>query len=416
MKKKSLDLRILQDSFLRERIFGFRELSDEKIRERMNNLELGLNGPFYCVILFAPYLMRKNAAEIDKLLMKLLTIVREEYLRAGINCWTISDNYCNVVAVLSLDTAESYSRLNKLTSRMANELIRHYDVDMFVGIGEMVDSMAALNRSKDTAAEALAHKFTFSQDHVITAKDVKRYYNQGDEEMKKHYDRILGCFYDGNMDLLEVRLRDLFAQVCAVSDNELDSIRNVCIELTATLLRVVREMGVPATPEMNGIYTYIASMESIAVIGEWFLGYCAGLVQKVSELRKDKTQQIIEQADRYIETRLGNPELTIQAISDHVALSAAYFSNIFFRAKGIHLNEYINRARVREAQKCLLDSNEKVSAIAQNMGFTSSSYFNSVFRRYTGMTPKQFRESGRNKTGDNLEKCESSRSIQGKLK
>jgi two-component system response regulator YesN len=118
-------------------------------------------------------------------------------------------------------------------------------------------------------------------------------------------------------------------------------------------------------------------------------------MQKVSELRKDKTQQIIAQAERYIDENLGNPELTIQAISDHVDLSAPYFSNIFSRAKGIHLNEYINRARVREAQKRLLDSNDKILVIAQKLGFTSSSYFNSVFKRYTGMTPKQFRESGK---------------------
>ena len=392
MKKKSFDLRILQDSFLRERIFGFRELADEKIIERMNHLELRMDGPYYCVILFAPYLMKKDAADIDKLLMRLLNYVQDEYTRANITCSTISDNYCNVVAILSLESEESYRRLNKITLRITNEMIRHYDLDMFVGIGEMVDSIAALNRSKDTAAEALAHKFTFSQDHVITAKDVKRYYNQGDGGMQKYYDRILGCFYDGNMDLLEVRLRELLGRVSLVSDNELDSVRNVCIELTATLLRVVREMGVSGTPEINGIYTYIASMESVSAICEWFLHYCAGLMQKVSDLRKDKTQQILEMAENYIQENLGDPELNIQSISDYVDLSAAYFSGIFYRAKGIHINEYINRTRVKHAQKYLQETNEKVAVIAQNLGFSSSSYFNSVFKRYTGTTPKNFRE------------------------
>ena len=392
MESHKIDMKLLQDSFLRERVFGIRELSEEKIRQRMHNLKLNLPGPYYCVVLFAPYLMEKEAADIDRILFKLLNSVRDEYSRGGMTCYAISDTYCNIVCVLSLETESSYYKLNKLTSRMTNDLIKHFDVNMFVGIGEVVNQISVLNRSKDTAAEALAHKFTFSNDHVIDAKDVKRYYRKSDVELRFHYDWILGCFYDGNMELLAVRLRNLFDQVTKVSENPLDSIRNVCIELTATLLRVVREMGVSRTPEMDGIYTYIAQMKSAAEIEEWFLQYCSGLLQKVGDLRKDKTQQILEMVETYIQENLGNPELNIQSISDYVDLSAPYFSGIFYRAKGMHINEYINRTRVKHAQKYLQETNEKVAVIAQTLGFSSSSYFNSVFKRYTGTTPKNFRE------------------------
>ena len=97
INKKGLQL--LQDSFLRERVFGFRELSEEKIVQRMRNLDLHLEGPFYCVVLFAPYLMEKEADLIDRLLLKLLGSVRDEYRRSGMESYTISDNYCNIVGV-----------------------------------------------------------------------------------------------------------------------------------------------------------------------------------------------------------------------------------------------------------------------------------------------------------------------------
>lgn len=390
INKKGLQL--LQDSFLRERVFGFRELSEEKIVQRMRNLDLHLEGPFYCVVLFAPYLMEKEADLIDRLLLKLLGSVRDEYRRSGMESYTISDNYCNIVGVLSLPSEEAYHKLNKVTRKLTNELIRKYDVDMFVGVGEMVSQISQLNKSKDTAAEALAYKFTFSNDHVISAKDVKRYYSQGTLELKMHYDWVMGCFYDGNLDLMAVRLGNLFAEVSAVSTNSLDSVRNVCIELTASLLRVVREMGVTNSPEINGIYTYIAQMSSEAEIEAWFLNYCAGLLQKVGELRKDKNQQILNQAERYIEENLRDRDLSVQTVSDYVDLSAPYFGNLFYRIKGMHINEYINRARVKEAQRLLTESTEKVAAIAASLGFSSPNYFNSVFKRYTGTTPQRFRE------------------------
>lgn len=392
MDTRRYELKLQQDSFWRERIFGFRELSEEKIRKRMECLNLHLEGPRYSVILFAPYLMEKEADEIDRILLKLQNSVRDGYKKAGISCYTISDTYCNVVSILSVPSEEAYRKLYKLTQRIANELIRNNAVKMYVGIGEEVELISRLYRSKDTAADALAHKFSFSEKYVITARDVKRYYHQTDMELKMHYDRILGCFYDGNQELLETRLQNLFSAVQDTSDDELDSIRNVCIELTATLLRVVREMGVTGSPEMSGIYTYIAQLGSITEIGEWFLNYCSGLMRKVGELRKDKTQQIIQQAERFIETNLGDPNLSLQAVSDYVDLSAPYFSNIFYRAKGIHISEYINRARVKQAQKYLLETGDKVITIADSLGFSSPSYFNSVFKRYTGTTPNRFRE------------------------
>ena len=395
MDKKRYDEKLLQDSFWRERIFGFRELSEEKITRRMSVLNLSLRGPHYCVVLFAPYLMEKDAEKIDSIMMNLLYSVREGYRSAGIDCYTISDTYCNVVGILSVESEEAYRRLSKLTHRMTHELIRDYDVNMFVGIGEKVSLISELNKSKDTASEALAHKFSFSQDHVISARDVKRYYNQSDVELKMHYNWILGCFYDGNMELLEIRMRNLFADVTQHSPDPLDSIRNICIELTATLLRVVREMGVSRSPEMDGIYTFIAQMERISDIAEWFLQYCSGMLQKVGELRQDKTQQIMNLAENYIAENIGSPDLSIQSISDYVDLSAPYFSNIFFRAKGMHINEYINRMRVRQAQKMLTETNDKAVSIAQSLGFSSPNYFNSVFKKYTGITPKRFRETAR---------------------
>ena len=395
MDYRKRELKMLQDSFWRERVFGVRELADEKIAQRMECLQLQLDGPQYCVILFAPYLMEKEADQIDRILAGLLSSVRDEYRRNGIHCYTTSDSYCNIVAILSLDSDSVYRKLNRLTIKMTNELIQRYSVDMFVGIGEPVDRLSELNISKDTASDALAYKFTFSEEHVISAKDVKHFYNRSDVELRKHYDMVMGCFYDGNMELMAVRLHNLFSAVAEASANKLDSIRNVCIELTATLLRVVQDMGVARSPEMDSVYTYIAQIDSIPEISDWFLSYCSRLLRSVSDIRNDKTQQILDIVDRYIENNLSDPNLSVQTISDYVELSSPYFSNIFFKAKGMHINEYVNRIRIKYAQRMLTEANSKVVTIATSLGFSSPSYFNSVFKRYTGVTPSQYRSSYR---------------------
>ena len=387
------DLELLRDAFWRERVYGFRELREEKIQKRMEYLDLHLTGSCHCVILFAPYLMEKEAEVIDRTLAAILNRVRDTYRSEGFECYTILDNYCNIVAILSLGSPARLQQVEGITTAMSGELIAEHEVEMFVGVGEPVERICDLAHSKHAAAEALAYKFTFSRDHVISARDVKRFYHQSETELKVHYDRVLGCFYDGNLDLMAVRLRSLFGQVEASVRDDLDGVRNVCIELTATLQRVVREMGIDSAPQMQGVYTQIARMNTAAEMENWFLELCSVLLRQVSEARKDKVRQILELAERYIEAHLGDPDLSIQSISDYVGLSAPYFGNIFSHAKNIHVNEYINRCRVRRAQQLLQETNDKVVEIARTLGFSSPSYFNSVFKRYTGVTPSRFRSS-----------------------
>lgn len=66
-----------------------------------------------------------------------------------------------------------------------------------------------------------------------------------------------------------------------------------------------------------------------------------------------------------------------------------------FRAKmGMNLREYINQIRVDEAKRLLLSTNLPVSEVAGLAGYENISYFSTVFRKRTGMSPVDWRNSG----------------------
>lgn len=389
---KEDDLPIFQDAFVLERILGSRELSDEKIQRRMECLQLHLEGPYYCVVQFSPYLMEKAPEEIDPLLMKMVSQVGSEFQRNGIACHTVSDSYCNVIAVLSFPDEQAYKKTDAIASMLGNKLMQQYDFDMFVGIGSMVSRFADINKSGASASEALAYKFTFSQNHVIHVRDVERYYNHSASKYRLYYDRVLGCFHDGNLQLMAVRLHELAKVVRTVSDNEVESMKSLCVELTAAVLRRTYEIGVERTDEMEGIYSYIMEMHSVDELMQWFINMCSSMLQKIAELRQNKNRQIVKIAQDYIHENIGNKELSLQMVSEEVDLSPAYFSGIFYKETDLHLNEYINQYRVQCAKEMLNRTNVKIVTISDKIGFSSPNYFNKVFKRYAGMTPKQYRE------------------------
>ncbi|MFR1374286.1 MAG: helix-turn-helix transcriptional regulator [Eisenbergiella massiliensis] len=55
-------------------------------------------------------------------------------------------------------------------------------------------------------------------------------------------------------------------------------------------------------------------------------------------------------------------------------------------------NNYLNTYRLEKAREQLVNSQEKVNTIAEKNGFTSTSYFITSFKKYTGMSPQKYRE------------------------
>lgn len=72
-------------------------------------------------------------------------------------------------------------------------------------------------------------------------------------------------------------------------------------------------------------------------------------------------------------------------------LSYSRFSVRFRLLTGCSLTEYICRARIQLARTLLLDRQWSVADVAQQCGYLDLSYFDRLFRRYTGYSPSQFR-------------------------
>ena len=71
-----------------------------------------------------------------------------------------------------------------------------------------------------------------------------------------------------------------------------------------------------------------------------------------------------------------------------------YLSKQFRSKMGMNLREYINQIRVEEAKRLLLSTNLPVSEVAGLAGYENISYFSTVFRKRTGMSPVDWRNSG----------------------
>ena len=94
---------------------------------------------------------------------------------------------------------------------------------------------------------------------------------------------------------------------------------------------------------------------------------------------------------RYTRQHFADPSLSVETLSAHVGLTAAYLSALFKQATGNTLNRFITDIRIGHAKK-LLHTHTRVGNIARAVGFYDSDYFAKVFRKHTGMTPSDYRK------------------------
>jgi AraC-like DNA-binding protein len=98
--------------------------------------------------------------------------------------------------------------------------------------------------------------------------------------------------------------------------------------------------------------------------------------------RGDKLKPALE----YIDENLHEP-LTVPELAAQTSLSEPRFKARFKEELGMPPGEYVLRRKVREATRRLRAGRESVTDIAFALGFSSSQYFATVYKRFTGKTP-----------------------------
>ena len=83
---------------------------------------------------------------------------------------------------------------------------------------------------------------------------------------------------------------------------------------------------------------------------------------------------------------------SIDQMADAACLSASQFRRLFHEQTGQSPHDYLVRRRVECSKEMLKESKKSITDIAMDMGFASSAHFASVFRRFVGIAPLQFRE------------------------
>jgi len=202
---------------------------------------------------------------------------------------------------------------------------------------------------------------------------------------------------EGFRDTFDIRLED-FPAVGRISDNMRKQYEYLTVSLVNTFM-IAAILGGAYPPEANWIAD--RALRRLSTLDELDrivpLVYDAGieLCELVHASKAADTGNFsVEQAKRYLSTHL-TQEIRITDVADAIGLSPGYLSRLFKRVTGQTMRAYLTCERVRTAQRLLVTDERSIAQIAALLRFCDQSYFTQVFRRQTGLTPRQYRDANR---------------------
>lgn len=113
---------------------------------------------------------------------------------------------------------------------------------------------------------------------------------------------------------------------------------------------------------------------------------------RVERLRRGKQPtQLILDVSNYIQHHMSEA-ISVERMAKALFMSRAYLSKRFKAESGETLTDFILKEKTEEAKRLLRYSDKSLTAIGLYLGFSSQSHFSRVFRKYTSLSPSEYRQ------------------------
>lgn len=345
--------------------------------------------PYYQIALisFDQEMIHPDAAKDFSVLRYAVCNIAAELL--GTECErldTVFVNSTDVVIVISRAKKVSPSALKAKLKNLVNIFLKHYQTELLIAVSSVVDGIYDLNSGYLEAVSLMQENFLYQKDIVFAEMDLVRYpIKSFPVQLEESVFSAVSTKKPGQIEKTVTKLFDYIS-----STNYEYALIYISRFVTDFFRYCEKTMPAVDPVPFQTIISQIYKSKSIYQVQARVVLLCEEMAEG-QKIQKAEYSPMVVKAMEITRNNYWREEFSVNTAADLLNISTPYFNRIFKREYGASYGEYLNTMRLQRAKTLLTETELSVSEICAQSGFTNASYFFTLFKKTSGLTPMEFR-------------------------
>jgi two-component system response regulator YesN len=276
------------------------------------------------------------------------------------------------------------------------QMIKLYlELKVSIGFSHTFNDIKQIRHAYGESLQALKYRMNLGEESILFIEDV-----QPEKSMQLSYpdtaERQL-------LDALKLADREQatrclhqFITTLAVDERTHEEYFMSFVRLLVQMLQAVKDAGVSPKhlyPDEQTLFIQLFQLKTVSEVERWFLDvvmlpFLIHLEHKLDEQYQSISSQIIHMIETGFDT-----DLSLEVCARRMNYSPNYLTKVFRKETGVNFSDYLSEYRMNMAKQWLLETDMKISEIAEKLKYNTPANFIRYFRKLEGTTPGQYRDS-----------------------
>ena len=297
----------------------------------------------------------------------------------------------SLVLVMSTDGIEDYrEQIRSLGEKIISVVKDYFEVSVSVAVSSRKESLGEFGALLYEAISATNHYFYHSLDPVV-------FYSEECETSARH----TGSFHIGFLkkDLSQAvalndsgRLEEILDQVACLLREHNPSRQqavNACANLYFFLSSFFEDGEEPDFPYEVNIMEKLGRLGTLGQIIQWINWFKEAVSQILERRRDTRVDKIAEMVREYVMEHY-KERITLGQAAEALNISQGYLSTAFKKQSGESFTNYVSAIKIEKAKELIASHQYMMYEVSDLLGFDTPFYFSKVFKKVTGMSPKEY--------------------------
>ncbi|MFD1861505.1 response regulator transcription factor [Planococcus chinensis] len=353
-----------------------REISMDKVLQLKEFLEIQ-DEKFKCLI----YRSTLEGKFSDSVLSKVITNYKE--ITPHIICFSFFSEFVLFLFSNDIEQRTTSPVFKELHNRVQEDLKQVDSLPTLLGESAVYQDLGNINDSYKEAKKQFHRNLSLlSQELNIKRPNL---YKQENVLCEK----IMNTEINESMSLLKEILLEI------KSKGELRQVKSYAQQLCILIERRVIQFyeGNFKLKNVENVLEEIEQIEGIKELEFYLEEIVMDIIIYIEGQRQDQPNRMTEKVKQYLKENYKNYDISLNQMADHMGVSSFYLSRSFKKQEGMSFKEFLTKTRMGEAIRHMEEGKKTIQDIALEAGFTDPNYFSKAFRKYTGLSPREYMQN-----------------------